>query len=71
MPHPEAGWGTGIRTPIDGSKDRSPAIRRSPISSLIATCKVRSRTDPIPWPDTTYHRKTPIAELSSGAEAQT
>ena len=24
------GWGTGIRTPIDGSKVRSPAVRRSP-----------------------------------------
>lgn len=26
----QRGWGTGIRTPIDGSKVRGPAIRRSP-----------------------------------------
>lgn len=31
---PRLNWGTGIRTPIDGSKDRSPAIRRSPIGRL-------------------------------------
>jgi hypothetical protein len=29
------GWGTGIRTPIDGSKVRSPAVGRSPIGALI------------------------------------
>ena len=32
---PRSGWGTGIRTPIDGSKVRSPAVRRSPTSSPI------------------------------------
>ena len=31
---PGYGWGTGIRTPIDGSKVRSPAIRRSPNNNL-------------------------------------
>ena len=30
MSCPGYGWGTGIRTPIDGSKVRSPAIGRSP-----------------------------------------
>ena len=32
---PGSGWGTGIRTPIDGSKVRSPAVRRSPNANLI------------------------------------
>ena len=40
------GWGTGIRTPIDGSKVRSPAVRRSPTGSPLG---MRCRGPDLNW----------------------
>ena len=39
--YPRSGWGTGIRTPIDGSKVHSPAVRRSPIEEVSSPPRCR------------------------------
>jgi hypothetical protein len=63
---PGAGWGTGIRTPIDGSKVRSPAVRRSPIGEppMASRRQLARRLSPVGYPLTRPNGP-------SGAETQT